>query len=173
MRFAIQQNTIQGKRHENQDRMGYIYTRESLLLVVCDGLGNLYFLDAADTGAGKVKRISIASPAVATDIAGNNAGAVLSNVGTAVRMGTTLTDIAYDGSRFLSVSDPQRFYLYQVDLTSPTFATRRVVGTGVTGTTVGLEGTSRVSAALYGLAYNPLTSILYFADGTLVRRLQP
>ncbi len=39
MRFAIQQNTIQGKRHENQDRMGYIYTRESLLLVVCDGLG--------------------------------------------------------------------------------------------------------------------------------------
>jgi PPM family protein phosphatase len=39
MRFSIQQNTIQGKRHENQDRMGYIYTREALLLVVCDGLG--------------------------------------------------------------------------------------------------------------------------------------
>ncbi len=39
MRFSIQQNTLQGKRHENQDRMGYIYTRESLLLVLCDGLG--------------------------------------------------------------------------------------------------------------------------------------
>ncbi len=39
MRFSIQQNTLQGKRHENQDRMGHIYTRESLLLVVCDGLG--------------------------------------------------------------------------------------------------------------------------------------
>jgi PPM family protein phosphatase len=39
MRFSIQQNTLQGKRHENQDRMGYIFTRESLLLVVCDGLG--------------------------------------------------------------------------------------------------------------------------------------
>jgi PPM family protein phosphatase len=39
MRFTIQQNTLQGKRHENQDRMGYIYTRDSLLLVVCDGLG--------------------------------------------------------------------------------------------------------------------------------------
>jgi PPM family protein phosphatase len=39
MRFSIQQNTIQGKRHENQDRMGYIYTREALLLVICDGLG--------------------------------------------------------------------------------------------------------------------------------------
>jgi PPM family protein phosphatase len=39
MRFSIQQNTVQGKRHENQDRMGYIYTRESLLLVVSDGLG--------------------------------------------------------------------------------------------------------------------------------------
>lgn len=39
MRFSIQQNTTQGKRHENQDRMGYIYTREALLLVVCDGLG--------------------------------------------------------------------------------------------------------------------------------------
>ena len=39
MRFSIQQNTIEGKRHENQDRMGYIYTRDALLLVVCDGLG--------------------------------------------------------------------------------------------------------------------------------------
>jgi PPM family protein phosphatase len=39
MRFSIQQNTIEGKRHENQDRMGHIYTRETLLLVVCDGLG--------------------------------------------------------------------------------------------------------------------------------------
>ncbi len=39
MRFSIQQNTIEGKRHENQDRMGHIYTREALLLVVSDGLG--------------------------------------------------------------------------------------------------------------------------------------
>jgi serine/threonine protein phosphatase PrpC len=39
MRFSIQQNTVQGKRHENQDRMGYIFTREALLLMVCDGLG--------------------------------------------------------------------------------------------------------------------------------------
>ncbi len=39
MRFSIQQNTVQGKRHDNQDRMGYIYTRDALLLVVCDGLG--------------------------------------------------------------------------------------------------------------------------------------
>jgi PPM family protein phosphatase len=39
MRFSIQQATVQGKRHDNQDRMGYIYTREALLLVVCDGLG--------------------------------------------------------------------------------------------------------------------------------------
>ncbi len=39
MRFSIQQNTLQGKRHQNQDRMGYIYTSQALLLVVCDGLG--------------------------------------------------------------------------------------------------------------------------------------
>jgi PPM family protein phosphatase len=39
MRFSIQQNTIQGKRHDNQDRMGHIYTKDALLLVVCDGLG--------------------------------------------------------------------------------------------------------------------------------------
>ena len=39
MRFTVQQKSIQGKRHENQDRMGYIFTQESLLLVVCDGLG--------------------------------------------------------------------------------------------------------------------------------------
>jgi PPM family protein phosphatase len=39
MRFSIQQNTIQGKRHDNQDRMGHIYTKDALLMVVCDGLG--------------------------------------------------------------------------------------------------------------------------------------
>lgn len=39
MRFSIQQNTIQGKRHANQDRMGHIYTKDALLLIVCDGLG--------------------------------------------------------------------------------------------------------------------------------------
>ena len=39
MRFTVQQKTIQGKRHENQDRMGYIFTQDALLMVVCDGLG--------------------------------------------------------------------------------------------------------------------------------------
>lgn len=39
MRFSVFQNSLSGKRHVNQDRMGYIYTRESLLMVVCDGLG--------------------------------------------------------------------------------------------------------------------------------------
>ena len=39
MRFTTQQNSLQGKRHDNQDRMGYIYSQDALLMVVCDGLG--------------------------------------------------------------------------------------------------------------------------------------
>ena len=39
MKFTVHQASLQGKRHENQDRMGHIYTRDALLLLVCDGLG--------------------------------------------------------------------------------------------------------------------------------------
>lgn len=39
MRFHIFQETRQGARHMNQDRVGYLYTKESMLLVVCDGMG--------------------------------------------------------------------------------------------------------------------------------------
>lgn len=39
MRFSIYQESRKGGRRVNQDRMGYLYTRESLLLVVADGMG--------------------------------------------------------------------------------------------------------------------------------------
>jgi protein phosphatase len=39
MRFTIFQDTDQGGRSINQDRMGYCYSRESLLMVVADGMG--------------------------------------------------------------------------------------------------------------------------------------
>jgi serine/threonine protein phosphatase PrpC len=39
MRFTIFQDTAIGARNENQDRMGYCFTRESLLMVVADGMG--------------------------------------------------------------------------------------------------------------------------------------
>lgn len=39
MRFSIFQDSVIGGRHQNQDRMGYAYTRDSLLLVVADGMG--------------------------------------------------------------------------------------------------------------------------------------
>jgi len=39
MRFTIFQDTDQGCRSINQDRMGYCYSRESLLMVVADGMG--------------------------------------------------------------------------------------------------------------------------------------
>lgn len=39
MRFSIFQDTAIGARAVNQDRMGYAYTRESLLMVVADGMG--------------------------------------------------------------------------------------------------------------------------------------
>lgn len=39
MRFLIHQNSRQGGRHDNQDRVGYVHSRQSLLMIVCDGMG--------------------------------------------------------------------------------------------------------------------------------------
>ena len=38
MRFSIYQDSKKGGRKVNQDRMGYLYTRDSLLMVVADGM---------------------------------------------------------------------------------------------------------------------------------------
>lgn len=39
MRFSIYQDSLIGGRASNQDRMGYCYTRDSLLMLVADGMG--------------------------------------------------------------------------------------------------------------------------------------
>jgi serine/threonine protein phosphatase PrpC len=39
MRFSIFQDTAIGARASNQDRMGYCFSRESLLMIVADGMG--------------------------------------------------------------------------------------------------------------------------------------
>jgi protein phosphatase len=39
MRFSIYQESRRGGRPVNQDRMGYLYTRRSLLMMVADGMG--------------------------------------------------------------------------------------------------------------------------------------
>jgi protein phosphatase len=39
MRFSIYQDSNKGGRRVNQDRMGYLYTRDSLLLMIADGMG--------------------------------------------------------------------------------------------------------------------------------------
>lgn len=39
MRFSIFQDSLIGARSVNQDRMGYCYSRESLLMIVADGMG--------------------------------------------------------------------------------------------------------------------------------------
>jgi len=39
VRFSIFQDTLCGARATNQDRMGYCFTRESLLMLVADGMG--------------------------------------------------------------------------------------------------------------------------------------
>ena len=39
MRFSIYQDSLVGARQTNQDRMGYCFTRDSLLMVVADGMG--------------------------------------------------------------------------------------------------------------------------------------
>jgi len=39
VRFSIYQDSLCGARSTNQDRMGYCFTRDSLLMVVADGMG--------------------------------------------------------------------------------------------------------------------------------------
>lgn len=39
MRFSVYQESRKGGRAVNQDRMGYLYTRKSLLMMVADGMG--------------------------------------------------------------------------------------------------------------------------------------
>ncbi len=39
MRFSIYQESKRGGRKSNQDRMGYCFTRDALLMVVADGMG--------------------------------------------------------------------------------------------------------------------------------------
>jgi PPM family protein phosphatase len=39
MRFLIYQNSRRGARKNNEDRLGYSYSKESLLMVVADGMG--------------------------------------------------------------------------------------------------------------------------------------
>jgi serine/threonine protein phosphatase PrpC len=39
VRFSVYQESKKGGRKVNQDRMGYLYTRDSLLLLVADGMG--------------------------------------------------------------------------------------------------------------------------------------
>jgi protein phosphatase len=39
VRFSIYQESKRGGRKINQDRMGYAYTKDALLIIICDGMG--------------------------------------------------------------------------------------------------------------------------------------
>ncbi len=47
MKFTIYQASLQGGRSNNEDRIAYCYSRESLLMVVADGMGGHYFGEIA------------------------------------------------------------------------------------------------------------------------------
>jgi len=47
MKFTIYQESRQGKRANNEDRLGYCYSREALLAVVADGMGGHYYGEVA------------------------------------------------------------------------------------------------------------------------------
>ncbi|WP_374683284.1 PP2C family serine/threonine-protein phosphatase [Accumulibacter sp.] len=47
MKFTIYQETRTGKRANNEDRLAHCYSRDSLLMVVADGMGGHYFGEVA------------------------------------------------------------------------------------------------------------------------------
>jgi protein phosphatase len=49
MRFSICQESVIGARRANQDRMGYCYTRDALLMLLADGMGGHIQGEAAAT----------------------------------------------------------------------------------------------------------------------------
>src|SRR5690606_28960527 len=77
MRFSIYQDSLIGERQANQDRMGYCFTRESLLMLVADGMGGHLHgeiaaqmsLQAAAAMFQAQARPLLADPAVFLDVA--------------------------------------------------------------------------------------------------------
>lgn len=47
MKFTIYQESRQGKRQNNEDRIAYCYSRDALLMVVADGMGGHYYGEIA------------------------------------------------------------------------------------------------------------------------------
>ncbi|MBI2307152.1 MAG: serine/threonine-protein phosphatase [Rhodocyclales bacterium] len=47
MKFTIYQESRQGKRSNNEDRIAYCYSRDALLMVVADGMGGHYYGEIA------------------------------------------------------------------------------------------------------------------------------
>lgn len=47
MKFTIYQSSLQGGRPNNEDRIAYCYSRDTLLMVVADGMGGHYFGEVA------------------------------------------------------------------------------------------------------------------------------
>ncbi len=76
MRFSIYQDSLIGGRSYNQDRMGYCFTRDALLMVVADGMGGhlrgevaaQLTLQAAAAAFQQAARPSIADPAGFLDL---------------------------------------------------------------------------------------------------------
>ena len=47
MKFTIYQESRQGKRNNNEDRIAYCYSRDALLMIVADGMGGHYYGEIA------------------------------------------------------------------------------------------------------------------------------
>lgn len=47
MKFTIYQESRQGKRKNNEDRIAYCYSRDALLMIVADGMGGHYYGEIA------------------------------------------------------------------------------------------------------------------------------
>ncbi|MBW7901331.1 MAG: serine/threonine-protein phosphatase [Rhodocyclaceae bacterium] len=47
MKFTIYQESRQGRRRNNEDRIAYCYSRDALLMVVADGMGGHYYGEVA------------------------------------------------------------------------------------------------------------------------------
>jgi serine/threonine protein phosphatase PrpC len=126
MKFTIFQESRCGQRPNNEDRIGYCYSREALLLVVADGMGGHYYGEVAaqiavQTLAGAFQREAapkLADPFLFLQKAINNAHSAILDYSAESRLDdsprtTVVACIVQDNVAYWAHAGDSRLYLFR------------------------------------------------------------